>query len=246
MFLGVSKNIGGFRFGIGTSLNSKPSNKETKDDEFKKFLALMGEKAISSLKDFLNVSGYDLNELNKHKIDLDALYVGSKKYDEFVSLTKGLERTVQRIKELEDFGLVGKRKISNEVYKLEDFVSDYVKNYDKYLEDGLATKSIDIKQLIPESTEIKEEKPIIREETTQIKKESSILKKILKVLLIPLIIVAPFIFAWFTLLKGFSKTARILSFIWLLIFVLSISSQKDKNKEIEVAPATNIELKNNK
>ena len=39
MFVGVSKNIGGFRIGVGTKINPNPTAKELKNSEFKTFLS---------------------------------------------------------------------------------------------------------------------------------------------------------------------------------------------------------------
>ena len=239
MFLGVSKNIGGFRIGVGTKINPNPTAKELKNSEFKTFLSNMGNKAISSLKDFVNTSGYDFDKLLNYEIELDTLFVGNKKYDEFLSIVKDIEKVIKRITEIEDFGVVGKRKISDEIYKLEDFVKDYTDNYEKYLAEGLATKSIEIDfstlKEIPKKEE-REEDGIFMQTV----------KKLLDGFLFIGIIVLPFIFSWFTLIKRYSKYYRIFAFSWLIVYIFIISNGVDKNKEKDIHNNQNIELKNNK
>lgn len=225
MFIGVSKNIGGFRVGIGTALNTEPTAKEVKDAEFKKFLKLMGEKTFSALADFINSSGYDYNKLNKYDIDMDTLFVGSSKYDEFSSLLKELEKIIRRILEIEDYGIVAKRKISDHVYKIVDFTKDYVENYQKYLDEGLATKSIEIDYSALKKVKV-EYKP----------------KKVGLLLGIG-IFFFPYIFAWITLIPGYSKKARIISFAW-LVFILFIISSADPVEKKEVIEPSKIETKN--
>ncbi|MBL3520275.1 hypothetical protein H0A43_07290 [Arcobacter lanthieri] len=237
MFLGVSKNIGGFRIGVGTRINQNPTGKELKNLEFKEFLSTMGNKAIASLKDFVNASGYDFDKLLKYEIDIDTLFVGNKKYDEFLSIAKNIEKVIKRITEIEDFGVVGKRKISDEIYKLEDFVTDYVQNYTQYLEDGLATKSIEIDfttlKEIPKKEEIKEDD--IYTQT---------IKKILDGFLFVGVIFLPLIFSWFTLMKRYSKYYRIFAFSWLVIYIFIVSNGADKNKEKDINNNQNIEKSN--
>ena len=239
MFVGVSKNIGGFRIGVGTKINPNPTAKELKNSEFKTFLSNMGEKGIVSVKKFIDTSGYDFDKLLKYEIDIDTLFIDNKKYDELSSIVKNIEKVIKRITEIEDFGVVGKRKISDEIYKLEDFVTDYVQNYTQYLEDGLTTKSIEIDfstlKEIPKKEE-REEDGIFMQTV----------KQLLDGFLFIGIIVLPFIFSWFTLMKRYSKYYRIFAFSWLIIYIFIISNGVDKNKEKDINNNQNIELKSNK
>lgn len=230
MFIGVSKNIGGFRVGIGTNLNTEPTAKELKDSEFKNFLKLMGEKTFNSLENFVNVSGYNYNELSKYEIDLDTLFVGSKKYDEFLLLLKEIEKTITRTLEIEDFGVVSKRKISDKVYKLEDFVQDYVDNYKEYLDSGVTTKSVKIDYSTLKKLSIQAEAPK---------------RKYVGILFGTGIFLAPYIFSWFTLIPGYSKGARIISFIWLIVVIIMLSTVKETEKK-EVIQPTKIEQNDKK
>lgn len=45
------------------------------------------------------------------------------------------------------------------------------------------------------------------------------------------LILMPFIFAWFTLKKGFSKTARIFSFAWLILWVMALGINSESPKQ---------------
>lgn len=227
MFIGFSKNLGnGFKFNIGTKLNFGLSNKEIKDIEFKEFLESMRDKTIKAINRFVDKSGYDAIGLNKYEVDLDTLFIGSKKYEELSKILEDIIKKVERVKEIKDFGIVGKRKISDEIYKLEDFVKDYVENYQKYLDEGLTTKSIEVDySSLKKINNMSESFPTTRK---------------IGVLLSVGIFFVPYIFAWFTLLPGYSKTVRMISFIWLIFVILMISSTKEPEK-VEVTQPAKIE-----
>lgn len=73
-----------------------------------------------------------------------------------------------------------------------------------------------------------------------------VVKKMLDGVLFVGIIILPFIFSWFTLMKRYSKYYRIFAFSWLIIYIFIISNGVDKNKEKDINNNQNIELKNNK
>lgn len=136
MFLGLSKNIGGgFRLGIGTRINlnqnnnNKISKKDEQEEEFITFINSMNEKSLNSIKKFIENSGYDFNKLSNYDIDLDELFVGNKKYEEFSKLVIEARKIITRTMEIKDYGVVAKRRISDKVYELVDFEEDYSKNF---------------------------------------------------------------------------------------------------------------------
>jgi len=49
------------------------------------------------------------------------------------------------------------------------------------------------------------------------------------------ILVLPYIFAWFTLRDGVSKSARIISFTWMVVILASVSTQGNKQPVDEVS-----------
>ncbi|MCG3703257.1 hypothetical protein L5F68_02785 [Aliarcobacter butzleri] len=240
MFVGLSKNLGnGFRIAIGTKINLDKNNKNKKDEqeeEFREFLNSMQKKSLDSLKKFIETNGYDFEELNKREIDLDDLFVGSKKYEEFIKILLEVNKIIERTLEIKDYGVVAKRKISDQVYELVDFCEDYNKNFNTYLEKGLATNKIDIDYTQFNLVEIKKEK------------DTQNVSLILKLFIYLGVVFMPYIFAWFTLMKGFSKTSRIISFIWLVVFLMGVSNSfKDKNVNNPNPISTTQEInKNNK
>ncbi|MCR8709604.1 hypothetical protein [Aliarcobacter butzleri] len=240
MFVGLSKNLGnGFRIAIGTKINLDKNNKNKKDEqeeEFREFLNSMQKKSLDSLKKFIETNGYDFEELNKREIDLDDLFVGSKKYEEFIKILLEVNKIIERTLEIKDYGVVAKRKISDQVYELVDFCEDYNKNFNTYLEEGLATNKIDIDYTQFNLVEIKKEK------------DTQNVSLILKLFIYLGVVFMPYIFAWFTLMKGFSKTSRIISFIWLVVFLMGVSNSfKDKNVNNPNPISTTQEInKNNK
>jgi len=221
MYVGISKNIGGIRVGFGERINTKPSAKEVKNAEFKDFLRKMGNKSLDAVRDFVNTTGYDFDELRKYTIDLDTLFEGNKKYEELIVMAENMEKIVERLIEIEDFGITAKRKVSNEVYKIEDFVKDYVKNYSQYLEQGLATRSIRVDystlEFTPEEIERQENEALMMKKEARKKK---LIKFSLNCLLVIGILRFPYIFAWITLLKGYSKTAKIMAFSYMILFAI--------------------------
>lgn len=54
------------------------------------------------------------------------------------------------------------------------------------------------------------------------------------------IILLPIIFAWFTLRKGFGKKTRIVSFGWMVIFLLAQPTGDKKNDNVDVAVAAEV------
>lgn len=61
------------------------------------------------------------------------------------------------------------------------------------------------------------------------------------------ILVMPYIFAWFTLRDGVSKGARIISFVWMVIILASVSTQSSKepieesNREVASSVVNKVE-----
>ncbi len=232
MFVGLSKNLGGgFRVGIGTRINldnNKSNKKDEQQEEFINFINSMNDKILESIKIFIETNGYNFQELSRYEIDLDNLFLDSKKYDELIEISKEVKRVIERTIEIKDYGVVAKRKVSEEVYKLVDFVEDYKKNFNIYLEQGLATNKIEIDygqyKLAPIQKE-DNQKPI---------------SALYKIFIYLGVLILPFIFAWFTLKKGFSKTSRIISFIWLGLFLFSMANgiKKDNLNNANTTPTT--------
>lgn len=237
MFVGLSKNLGGgFRLGIGTRINlnqnnnnNKSSKKDEQEEEFIKFINSMNEKSLNSIKKFIENSGYDFNKLGNYDIDLDELFVGNKKYEEFSKLVLEASKIITRTMEIKDYGVVAKRRISDKVYELVDFEEDYSKNFNTYLEQGLTTPSKEIdfsKYTFTNPMEIKNQE-----------KDISIFYKLFIYLGV---VFMPLIFAWFTLKKGFSTTSRVLAFIWFIFFLASFGnmSKTDNQNNINTTPTT--------
>ncbi len=220
MFLGLSKNIGGgFRLGIGTRINlnqnnnNKISKKDEQEEEFITFINSMNEKSLNSIKKFIENSGYDFNKLSNYDIDLDELFVGNKKYEEFSKLVLEASKIITRTMEIKDYGVVAKRRISDKVYELVDFEEDYSKNFNTYLEQGLTTPSKEIdfsKYTFTNPMEIKNQEKV---------EKNSIFYEF-KFFTYIGVLVMPYIFAWFTLKKGFSSISRIISFVWLVVVIM--------------------------
>ena len=242
MFVGLSKNLGGgFRLGIGTRINlnqnnnnNKSSKKDEQEEEFIKFINSMNEKSLNSIKKFIENSGYDFNKLSNYDIDLDELFVGNKKYEEFSKLVIEASKIITRTMEIKDYGVVAKRRISDKVYELVDFEEDYSKNFNTYLEQGLTTPSKEIdfsKYTFTNPMGIK------KQENSSKEKDISIFYKIFIYLGV---LVMPLIFAWFTLKKGFSTTSRVLAFIWFIFFLASLGnmSKTDNLNNTNTTPTT--------
>lgn len=192
MYVGLSKNIGnGFRVGIGTRINTKPSNKKLKNDDFMNFLAKVQDKLNYLLLTFIEANGYKYDELVKYQVDLDDIFSESKEYKDFISLLSNSKSTIDKILFSGDDGVVAKRTITEEVFKIEEFLNSTYPNFQ------------------PKGT------------LKDIERANSPIKTTFyKVLLGVLIFIAPFIFAWFTLKDGYSKRYRIIAFSWLILFFL--------------------------
>ena len=80
----------------------------------------MNEKSLNSIKKFIENSGYDFNKLSNYDIDLDELFVGNKKYEEFSKLVLEASKIITRTMEIKDYGVVAKRTITEEVFKIEE------------------------------------------------------------------------------------------------------------------------------
>lgn len=62
-------------------------------------------------------------------------------------------------------------------------------------------------------------------------------KRTISIKLMTGIVIAPIIFSWFTLKKGYSTTARVLSFVWLLLTLIVVFSGESKNAPEQATPA---------
>lgn len=62
-------------------------------------------------------------------------------------------------------------------------------------------------------------------------------KRTISIKLMTGIVIAPIIFSWFTLKKGYSTTARVLSFVWLLLTLIVLFSGESKNAPEQATPA---------
>ncbi|MGL6147511.1 MAG: hypothetical protein ACRC1V_03440 [Plesiomonas sp.] len=61
-------------------------------------------------------------------------------------------------------------------------------------------------------------------------------KRTISIKLMTGIVIAPIIFSWFTLKKGYSTTARVLSFVWLLLTLIVVFSGESKNAPEQATP----------
>lgn len=65
--------------------------------------------------------------------------------------------------------------------------------------------------------------------------DSVLQKRWVRAVLYFLILVAPYIFAWFTLAKQFSRSTRILSFAWMVVAILILAREPDDRSRMSVA-----------
>lgn len=126
MFLGVSKNIGGFRIGVGTRLSGKnkgPTNSEIKSAEFSEFMNKVQDEITRAVKIFVEANGYNFNELLEEKADLNDVFAGNEDYNEFISIFEDSQLKIEKVLFSGDTGVVAKRTITDELFKIKEFIS---------------------------------------------------------------------------------------------------------------------------
>lgn len=126
MFFGVSKNIGGFRIGVGTRISGKkkgPTNKELKSAEFSAFMDKVQGELNTAIATLIEANGYDFNKLRKEKADLNEVFAGNEDYKEFISLFESAKSKIEKVMFSGDNGVVAKRTITDEVFKIKEFIN---------------------------------------------------------------------------------------------------------------------------
>ncbi len=130
MFIGMSKNIGGFRVGMAVNVKElfkNSSNKDIKKQEFQAFLEKVQNDIKESLFIFYRSKGLTSTEIAKLTEDTIPLEIKeSSDYQELNELYEKLIKETKKIIYAEDNGVVAKRKISSLIIEIKDFVE---KNY---------------------------------------------------------------------------------------------------------------------
>lgn len=126
MFLNVSKNIGGFRIGLGTSLNSyskRTTNKQLKTAEFVAFMQKVQNELNTALVTFIEANGQKFKNLQKNKADLDDVFSSNPKYPEFTGIFNKAKLEIEKVFFSGDDGIIAKRKITEATFKVKEFIN---------------------------------------------------------------------------------------------------------------------------
>lgn len=243
--VGVGKKIGGFNFFLGKTLSTGSSTKRTttntkqaspkpkvltaqeiKDREFQDFLLRCESDVNENIMEFFRLNGYDPLRLQRSKIDLDDLFYEDDSYQEFAELVLTTKEAIEKVVYSGDTGIQAKRDISDKFFVLKGFINRYKQR------DHINPKYAFLKEPEPEPEFIKLEStqlPIPKQ--TLLHNEYLILiwHKVKLILLWVGILFTPYIFAWFTLGKKFSKKSRVIAFSWLAFVMLIILFRKNSS-----------------
>lgn len=129
MFLGVSKNIGnGFRVGVGTKLGrEKATSKEFNTKEFQEFIQKVENDLNESLIVVIEANGYDYNNLLKNE-DIKKELQSNEKFNKFNQIANEVNLNIEKILYSGDNGIVAKRKITDELFKIKEFMLENYPN----------------------------------------------------------------------------------------------------------------------
>lgn len=126
MFLGVSKNIGGFRVGVGTRIsgrNKGPTNRELNSAEFSAFMKKVQAEINTAVATIIEANGYDFNQLQKENADLNEVFSENEDYKEFISIFESSKLNIDKVLFSGDNGVVAKRTITDELFKIKEFIN---------------------------------------------------------------------------------------------------------------------------
>lgn len=132
MFVGVSKNIGnGFRVGLGTKIGGKKkgTNKELNTKEFQQFLSKVEEDLQLTVITFIEANGYNYKDVTKGKSTFNEDMQDNQLYQEFVKLTNEVSLNIEKILYTGDSGVIAKRHITEDVFKVKAFINEHYPNY---------------------------------------------------------------------------------------------------------------------
>lgn len=222
--VGVGKKIGGINFFLGKNLssgsskkNDEPSAKEKKDSEFQNFLYNCEFDVNKLIMEFFRLNGYDPLRLQREKIDLDDLFEGEDSYQEFSELVLVTKEAIEKVVYSGDTGIQAKRDISDNFFAIKAFINRYKQR------EHLNPKYAFLKEPEPQGILVE---PVFLSSPKKMQSNSDYLRMVVgKIGLILLwvgILIMPYIFAWFTLNKRFSKQSRIVAFGWLAVVILII------------------------
>ena len=209
----AGKSLGGISFSFGKSINNKPTAKEIKNKEFQKFLVKSASDLNESVFSFIKLYGYDPKQIQNDSIDLDELLIGDEAFEKFKALSLHAKEIIEKVIYSEDTGIKGKRDITDAIFELKSFVKSCPQKYHKppqqfsYLKNTSSTIPA-IPQQFRSPAEVKFEKTK-------------------RILLWIGIFIMPYIFAWFTLSKTFTKNNRIIAFGWMLFVIILMLSGKN-------------------
>lgn len=133
MWLGFSKHFGnGFRVGIGTKIGSSkkskaPTQQQIARLEKRAFLEKIADETNSLLYEYLANNNIDFKYIDKHNINLDALFKTTDNFNHFNSFVKTIEEIKELLEKIQ-FGsnLTAKRKdhLIDLVFQLRKAVSE--------------------------------------------------------------------------------------------------------------------------
>ena len=238
---GVGKKIGGINFFLSKSVstskasknknigNKSPTASELKDREFNSFLHKSEKDANELIMDFFELNGYDPSRLRRENIDIDELFENDESYEIFSDLTLSLKEEIEKVAYSGDTGIQAKRDIAEKLFALKAFINRYEKR------DHINPKYAFLKQPEPQSEPIPVQiNTLVNESSFDL---SSVLNKInnnpivKNVGLICLwigILIMPYIFAWGTLSKNFTRLHRVIDFSWMaVVLILIITGNKE-------------------
>lgn len=238
---GVGKKIGGINFFLSKSISTSrantnkgivkksPTASDLKDIEFSNFLHKSQKDANELIMDFFELNGYDPSRLRRENIDIDELFENDESYEMFSELTLSLKEEIEKVAYSGDTGIQAKRDIAEKLFALKAFINRYEKR------DHINPKYAFLKQPEPQSEPIPVQiNTLVNESSFDL---SSVLNKInnnpivKNVGLICLwigILIMPYIFAWGTLSKKFTRLHRVIAFSWMaVVLILIITGNKE-------------------
>ena len=234
---GVGKKIGGVNFFLSKSISTSrantnkgivkksPTASDLKDIEFSNFLHKSQKDANELIMDFFELNGYDPSRLRRENIDIDELFENDESYEMFSELTLSLKEEIEKVAYSGDTGIQAKRDIAEKLFALKAFINRYEKK------DHINPKYDFLKQPEPQPENIPLQiNTLVNESFFNL---SSILNKInnnptvKSIGLICLwvgILIMPYIFAWCTLSKNFTKLHRVIAFSWMAVVLILMTT----------------------
>lgn len=128
MLIGISKNVGDYQIGIATEIG-KPSAAELRTKDFAAFLRKVQAELEHAIDSFIEAKGGELDEIKKHNVKLHDLFKDDDDYKQFRSIFFQAKKTIDKTVYAGDNGIVAKRLITEEIFKIKDFFAREFPHY---------------------------------------------------------------------------------------------------------------------